>query len=145
MKKVKHMLNAHEFPVSVELSDLPSLTIPDQSMSIRQIMLRYSRGLPIHGADVPMYQGQDIDFDNVLPHYKAMDISERAEFAEKARAYIKVQNEKRDQDIKDLEKRRRARADEFELWFQQRKTAQDTSVVQTGDAKPGSSGTNTPG
>lgn len=38
----------------------PSLTVPDQTMSIRTIMERYARGLPIDGQKTPQY-----DVDNL--------------------------------------------------------------------------------
>ena len=38
----------------------PSLTVPDQTMSIRTIMERYARGLPIDGQKTPIYDIENL-------------------------------------------------------------------------------------
>jgi len=38
----------------------PSLTVPDQTMSIRTIMERYARGLPIDGQKTPIYDTENL-------------------------------------------------------------------------------------
>lgn len=56
----------------------PSMTIPDQTMSIKDIMARFTRGLPIEGGKTPIYYGEDNDF----PDMSRLDISERQEIIE---------------------------------------------------------------
>lgn len=77
MKKVKNWLNADEFEVVGEVNDLPSMTVPDDSMSIREILDRFARGLPIDGFRVPMY-----DEDNDMPDIRTLDFAERQQLAE---------------------------------------------------------------
>lgn len=60
-----------------ERNTLPSKTVPDQTMSIREILVRYSRGLPID-TTVPMYTGEDTDGID----FRTLDISERREMIE---------------------------------------------------------------
>lgn len=79
--KFKNHYNASQFKDHNETNTKPSVTIPDMSMSIRQIMDRYARGLPLGGIRVPVYDG-DEDF---YPDPKTMDISERAEFIQQKR------------------------------------------------------------
>lgn len=72
MLKVKHSLNANEFPKSGEVFTLPSMTIPDQALTVREIMDRYSRGLPLDGQRVPIYEGEE----EGMPDFRNMDLSE---------------------------------------------------------------------
>lgn len=77
---VKNSLNAREFPKNYEVSGGVSMTIPEQTMSIREIMKRFAAGLPIDGEKVPIYEGEESD----LPDLKYMDLAERQEFVENA-------------------------------------------------------------
>ncbi|QCQ85115.1 hypothetical protein [Blackfly microvirus SF02] len=52
-----------------EINLLPSKTVPDQSMSIGEIMHRYASGLPVGGTRVPMYEeDEDPEYDT-MPHF----------------------------------------------------------------------------
>ena len=77
MKRIKTTMNSHEFINKNEWNYKPSLTIPDQTMSIREILERHSRGLPIEGWREPIWDGEDND----LPDYRTLDLSERQELA----------------------------------------------------------------
>lgn len=81
--KVRNHLNSHTFPRNYEANTQPSLTVPDQTMTIREILVRYARGLPISG-NVPIYEGEDND----LPDPRTMDLAERADFAEQVQEEI---------------------------------------------------------
>jgi hypothetical protein len=74
---IKHSMNAHNFEKNYEKNTLPSMTIPDQTMSIRTILERHSRGLPIDGIKVPIYEGEEND----LPDWRRLDLVERQELA----------------------------------------------------------------
>lgn len=80
MKKVKNWLNAHEFPKEYETNNLPSLTVPDQTMSIREIMDRFARGLPLD-VRVPIYEGEESEF----PDVNRLDLAEIQELTEQSR------------------------------------------------------------
>lgn len=82
-KKVKNMLNFDHQQEKGEVNNMPSETVPDQSMSIQEILLRHSRGLAINDARVPIF-----DEDNDLPDIRTLDLSERAEYAERYREEI---------------------------------------------------------
>lgn len=75
--KVKNSLNANEFEKKHRKFTMPSLTVPDQTMSIRTILERYSRGLPIGGRLDEYYDEED-----VLPDPRTLDLAERQEMAE---------------------------------------------------------------
>ena len=63
----------------------PSLTIPDQSLSVKQIMERYARGLSVTDAKVPMWYGEELD----LPDLKRLDMSEIEQLKESNKILIR--------------------------------------------------------
>lgn len=76
-KMIKTMFNAEFFPVRGERNNKPSLTIPDQTLPIREILARFSKGLPV-GVKVPIYEGED----NTLPDPKTLDLVDLQEMQE---------------------------------------------------------------
>ncbi len=75
--KVKNSLNAKDFDKSYQIFTEPSQTIPDQSMSIKTILERYARGLPVGGRLDEYYDEED-----TLPNPLTLDLAERQELAE---------------------------------------------------------------
>lgn len=75
--------NAHQFPAVYEVNTQPSLTIPDQTMTVKEIMERFAKGLDATGEKVPSYNG-DLD----LPDLDKMDLSERYAWLEENRYRI---------------------------------------------------------
>lgn len=82
--RFKTQYNQDEFPIRGEVNRGVSMTIPDQTMSIKEIMRRYAQGLPVAGEKVPVY-----DEENDLPDPRKMDLVEIQEAAEDARAEYK--------------------------------------------------------
>lgn len=76
MKKVRNWLNAEPAPGEINL--LPSLTIPDDSMSVQEILHRHVRGLPLSGQKVPIY-----DQFSDLPDPRRLDLAEQQELRQK--------------------------------------------------------------
>jgi len=72
--KIKNSLNADTFEKNYQNDFGPSMTIPDQTMSIRTILDRYSRGLPVGGRNDEYY-----DEDDTMPDYRTLDLTEIAE------------------------------------------------------------------
>lgn len=79
----KHQYNAELFSRDPETSNLPSMTVPDMSMSIKDIINRHSRGLPTGGQRVPIYEGEEDILDGVK--WETLDLSERQAFIEARR------------------------------------------------------------
>ena len=71
--RIKTSMNAQTFEKNYERNSKPGLTIPDQTMNIRTILERHSRGLPIDGVKIPIWDGEDND----LPDWRTLDLSER--------------------------------------------------------------------
>lgn len=57
MKQIYSYYNAPK--TKGEINTAPSRTIPDQSMTVREIINRSNKGLPITGVKVPMYNETD--------------------------------------------------------------------------------------
>lgn len=74
--KFKNHYNASEFPNGKEPGGGKSMTIPDQALSIKDIMRRYASGLSFNGEKVGEYTGEEVD----LPDFKTMDLSEIHDF-----------------------------------------------------------------
>lgn len=102
MTPFKTNYNAWAFPVRYETNDKPSLTVPDQTMSVQQIVSRYQRGLPISGQKVPVYYGDDenyVDLDK-------MDLEEIHELIGRNRQTItQLRDKLKTRDTKTLEQR----------------------------------------
>jgi len=78
--KIRNMFNASEFNDD-EVNNEPSLTIPDQSMGIRELIQRYASGLPLGGGKEPIYEGEE--GDGIDP--RRLDLAERQEMEIAAR------------------------------------------------------------
>lgn len=58
-------------PTPGEKVDSTSMTVPDQSMSVQEMVNRYNSGLPMRGQKVPIFNGED-----PLPDISNMDLAE---------------------------------------------------------------------
>lgn len=79
--KVKNSLNAAQFERHYEYNAQPSETVPDQTLTIKQILDRFARGLPVNRG-IQLYDEEHEDND--LPDFRTMDFAEREEFREAA-------------------------------------------------------------
>lgn len=99
--------NRKSFPDS--RNELPvgkSMTIPDQTLSIKQILDRYARGLPLGGAKEPIYEGEE-DFTPDLEH---MDLADRQEYLENVEKEVSEIKERMDKREKQRAEKKAARA-----------------------------------
>lgn len=86
-----------------EKNDQPSLTIPDQTLTIPEILRRYARGIPLDSiVKLPIYDGEDI----YNPDMRTLDLTEQAELIEQRSAELKKLN-------KELEDGRRVAKEKF--------------------------------
>jgi hypothetical protein len=79
--KIKNFLNYGQFQKDHEKDFGPSQTVPDQTMSIRELVRRYASGLPLGGSKEPIYEGED--GDGIDP--RRLDLAERQELEIAAR------------------------------------------------------------
>ena len=78
LPRIKTQWNKHLFPDYYEVNNDPSLTVPDQTMSIKEIMVRYARGIPFDNTKIPIYDGEDDILEGI--DWRTLDLSEREEF-----------------------------------------------------------------
>lgn len=74
---VRNQMNKALYPKKGETFKKPSMTQPNQSMTIKEIVERHKRGFPIDGAKIPIYQGED-----ALPDISHLDLAEQQEIIE---------------------------------------------------------------
>lgn len=71
-----------------EVNNGPSMTIPDMSLSVSEMLSRAARNLPISSGAQPIYNGEKL-----LPNWKNMDLIDRQEAIK--HAYKLVEERKR--------------------------------------------------
>jgi hypothetical protein len=87
----KNIMNYKQF--EGEVNNQKSLTIPDQAMSVKEILSRYSRGLNVNGF-TPIYEDVETT-DDYMPDPRILDLAERQEYAEIfSQEYNEIQNRK---------------------------------------------------
>lgn len=90
--------NYKDNPTKGEVNTMPSETVPDQSMPVREIMRRFASGLPLGGVKVPVYDGEED-----LPDHRTLDLADIQE--------IKENNAQRISEMqRDLQKQKAAKA-----------------------------------
>ena len=80
-----------------------SKTVPDQSMTLRELLIRYAKGLPLEGTKTPIWEGEegfDVDPDK-------LDLADREELAEKAREELKAINERVKEEVEKKKAKKR--------------------------------------
>lgn len=78
--KIKTLLNAQEFEKNYEQSTKPSMTIPDQALTVKEILNRFARGIPLE-QHTPIYEDVESP-DDFLPDPRTLDLAERQQYAE---------------------------------------------------------------
>lgn len=80
---IKTLYNGKYFPKRGEVNTLPSLTIPDEAMSISELVKRFANGMPLDGGRLPQYDGEE-----EMTDLERLDLSERKAFIEEHKAVI---------------------------------------------------------
>lgn len=73
MSKSKFRSTFNRIPAKMEQITNPSQTIPDQAMTVAEIMRRHANGLSINESRVPLYYGEEDD----MPDLSRMDKADR--------------------------------------------------------------------
>ena len=82
MLQIKNYLNRDSFPKKYKEFTMPSETVPDQSLTMRQILDRYARGLPL---DVKTPIWEEDDELNPLPDVRTLDLTEKQDMLQSAK------------------------------------------------------------
>lgn len=75
MQQHNYDAKAHKY----ESTNKPSMTVPDQTLTVRQILDRYARGL---SADVATYDDYDVDDESYVPDPRTLDLVDRQRMKE---------------------------------------------------------------
>lgn len=89
-------------PTTGEKVTQPSMTVPDQSMTISEILRRFGSGLPLGGQRVEFYEGEEDMFDGINP--ATLDITEKeAIIQERVNELAELQKKQKHQSKKQKE------------------------------------------
>jgi len=105
--KFKTPYNMRDVVTPGEVFTQPSMTIPDQTMTIQEMLQRHAQGLGFNGQKVPFYEGDNDPLNGVNP--KTLDLSELADLRDEAleREKTKRNKARKDEDAR-LEAARKA-------------------------------------
>jgi len=113
--KVRNMFNAKEYKDD-EVFNEPSQTVPDQALTIREILKRYASGQPLGGSQEPIYEGDE--GDGIDP--RRLDLAERQELEIAAR-----------QELAEIEKRLKSTT----ITTEQRLTKEQIQDIESQDVE----------
>lgn len=131
----KTQFNNKEFPKVNQTFKLPSLTSPDQTMSIDQIRNRFAKGLPLTSAmKIPQYvgEGNDVEVDDdVLSgiNWNTLDLTEKHEVIRNVQTNLKKLNDGIEYTRKKTHEEQTKKRQDFEarintLFAEKKKTAE---------------------
>lgn len=123
--KIKTQYNKDQFSRDGEKNNKPSVTIPDQSMTVKEIMSRFARGLSVTGNKVPVYNGEDDD----MPDLSRLDLVERQEVLEQVEQEVKDIKAR----INETQAKKKAKFKEQEIEFEVEKRLKNKLKIAPGD------------
>lgn len=134
--KIRTTQNSYLFQKTYEITNLPSETVPDQTMSMRTIVERYARGLPITGSGrTPIWAGgDDLTYDDYLPPLTGLDPADRQSLMELAKQELESIREKHAEAVKQRNARKATEKTELEKFIQEKIEA--AGLGKTPQAKP---------
>lgn len=93
--RVKTSMNAHTFEKDYRKIIGPSLTVPDQSLKLREVIERFSRGIPIPTPqNIELYEEEENLATAQGYDMRNLDISERQELIQNIRETVKEQKQR---------------------------------------------------
>lgn len=79
--------NATMFPKHQETNDGPSMTVPDQSFTVLELLQRHSQGLPLGAPKIESYDGGEDPLDGL--DFTKMDLADQQSIREAHADYLK--------------------------------------------------------
>lgn len=125
---VKTQYNAHLFPKYHETITGPSQTVPDQALSLQELLLRHTRGLSLGATQHPVYMGDE----DYFPDLRKLDLSEIHEL--KKRNAEEIDDYENFIDAEQKEKLKAASDAKFEAEIQKR-LAEEQEKAQKSEPK----------
>lgn len=93
--RVQTSLNAKETHREDEYNDGTVVTVPDQSMTVQEILERHVRGLPLAVNNFPIYQ--DEDDDTILDDFRSLDLTDQQAIMEEIARIPELQKRLQDE------------------------------------------------
>lgn len=90
------------YPKNMEMNIMPSMTVPDMSMTVGELVKRFAQGLPLDGGKTPLWEEE-----GDMPDMVKLDLAERQQVIEEAVEEIKT--------IEKRVKERKQRGQQMEL------------------------------
>lgn len=142
--KVRTWMNYNFKDHSGEVNLLPSETIPDQSLTIKEIVGRYVRGLPITGS-IPVYDDDDDVLNEVVyPDITKMDLADLQQMKEDNQQWIaKLNKELKDKSAQIKSKLNEHRTEKLQKETKQQSNQSDSKSIK--EPVSGSPGNDRPG
>jgi hypothetical protein len=97
MKQLYNQLDYKWEEQEYEKNVQPSQTIPDQTMSIREIIDRFANGGVIE--QFTPYYGEEEDFNEMLPDITKMDLADRQSYVEQFKEELAFMQEQTKTDV----------------------------------------------
>ncbi|QXP07919.1 MAG: hypothetical protein [Arizlama microvirus] len=107
MRNIRNSMNYEYDSQEGEINTDPSATVPNQSMTVLEMISRYRRGLPLDGAKFPVYNGEE-----ALPDISDLDLADQQKIVEayadqlvdiKNRLSLATKNQKEKQRLDEIE------------------------------------------
>lgn len=110
---MRNVLRKHTYQVRKgEQITEPSMTVPDQALSLKKILSDYTRGVMPANVRDPEYHGEDY-----IPDLKTLDLSELAEYVESVKS--EVDTLQKEQKRRQAEAEKQAIREEIRLEMEQ--------------------------
>lgn len=122
MKQIRTTSNYDHTQIEYKTFTMPSMTIPDQTMSIREILEKHSRGLDIGGSKDSIFEEDDEPTSGVNP--KTLDLVDFQELKEQTKEKItkltaEIDSKKAAKAAKDQQAKEKALKDSIIAEFKQ--------------------------
>ena len=99
---IKNHYNGRYFPKTHEINTQPSKTVPNQAMTVKELIIRFASGLPLTGAKIPIYEGSE-----EFPDINRMDLIERELY------YLDLKKQR--EEVEERVKGRRVKAEQMKM------------------------------
>lgn len=124
--------NYGEFTQQPEIQVLVSMTVPDQTLTIREIIANSQNGVPSNVGRVPIYRGEEL-----FPDFERLDLSEKYDIIQEVKAEYK--RRKHEALMKGKEQYEKKLRDD--IIAELKKADDEKAAVQAQAAKPASTST----
>lgn len=88
MYPFQSLYNQEEHPHYPEKNTMPSATVPDMALSVKDLLKRYNAGQPLGGRHGEYDEEDPDDSFYVIPGFDQMDLAEKEELAIAAKAEV---------------------------------------------------------